>query len=174
MGDATDNKDSTPQRRSSSSYNRLSHPCCSKHSLPSSQWFSSLRNAQPHSQNVSTPRAAYPKPRHPHGKHRYDRYTQLSITQKRRRHQTPLLPPTMTITYARKNLPTIQTDSTHLNSPHRNMSSHTPRSRISATVNKRTKNHSTFLLLGDFNCPHLNWYYNRTTPLGRKLVAFAN
>ncbi|KAG0427159.1 hypothetical protein HPB47_025833 [Ixodes persulcatus] len=66
----------------------------------------------------------------------------------------------MMVTYVCKQIPTTQDDSRPLNYP-------TKTSVVAA------KAPSTLLLLEDFNCPHHNWGYDRTSAQGRKLDAFA-
>lgn len=100
----------------------------------------------------------------------------------------------MTVTYVRKQIPTIQDDFGSLNYPTKeHVITHftyrgqkisiinaywTPRDHDSPLPPLQTpvvaaKAPSTLLLLGDFNCPHPNWGYDRTSALGRKLDAFA-
>ncbi|KAG0413619.1 hypothetical protein HPB47_020646 [Ixodes persulcatus] len=125
----------------------------------------------------------------------YDMFAQPSITHRRRGTADESTTPTMTLTYLRKDLPTTQEDTTHVNTPtqehvttttligdHRltiintywtpNQPS-TPFPPLQ-TLLPKSNARNTVLLLGDFNCPHPAWGYDRAVPLGRKLASFTS
>ncbi|KAH9363695.1 hypothetical protein HPB48_002026 [Haemaphysalis longicornis] len=93
----------------------------------------------------------------------------------------------MTITYVDKTLPTIQLDTTHLNTSEKEHVATTPMvdghsitivncywppKQTTATLPafhtmyNATRSSDTLLLLGDFNSPHPTWGYTRTFLLG--------
>ncbi|XP_040074725.1 uncharacterized protein LOC120846886 [Ixodes scapularis] len=125
----------------------------------------------------------------------YDMFAQPSITHRRRGTADESTTPTMTLTYVRKDLPTTQEDTTDVNTPtqehvttttligdHRltiinaywtpNQPS-TPFPPLQ-TLLPKSNARNTVLLLGDFNCPHPAWGYDRAVPLGRKLASFTS
>ncbi|KAH9371166.1 hypothetical protein HPB48_005636 [Haemaphysalis longicornis] len=122
-------------------------------------------------------------------------FSQPSITHRRRGIVDTSATLTMTLTYVRKDLPTTQNDTTHVNTPsHEHVSTTTlvgdhrltvinvywspnqpsaplpPLHTLIPTASSR----DTVLLLGDFNCPHTTWGYDRVVPLGRKWANFVD
>ncbi|KAG0420817.1 hypothetical protein HPB47_003277 [Ixodes persulcatus] len=125
----------------------------------------------------------------------YDMFAQPSITHRRRGTADESTTPTMTLTYVRKDLPTTQEDTTHVNTPtqeyvttttligdHRLtiINTYWTPSQPSMpfpplqTLLPKSNARNTVLLLGDFNCPHPAWGYDRAVPLGRKLASFTS
>ncbi|EEC19809.1 hypothetical protein IscW_ISCW013953 [Ixodes scapularis] len=125
----------------------------------------------------------------------YDMFAQPSITHRRRGTADESTTPTITLTYVRKDLPTTQEDTTHVNTPtqehvttttligdHRLtiINAYWTPSQPSMpfpplqTPLPKSNARNTVLLLGDFNCPHSAWGYDPAVPLGRKLASFTS
>ncbi|KAG0440190.1 hypothetical protein HPB47_016379 [Ixodes persulcatus] len=118
----------------------------------------------------------------------YDMFAQPNITHHRRGTADESTTPTMTLTYVRKDLPTTQEDTMHVKTPIARTRDHrltiintywTPNQPSTPfpplqTLLPKSNARNTVLLLGDFNCPHPAWGYDRAVPLGRKLASFTS
>lgn len=119
----------------------------------------------------------------------YNHFVEPSIRQKQRGTIVPNIP-TMTTTYVRKSIPTIQIETAHINThtaehvaTRSDIGQHTldivncywiPNQQDFTvaqlrSIQARPSRQRSTLLLGDFNSHHVAWGYTQTTSLGRKL-----